>query len=419
MTYKTYTMETLIQITGVQYDCGDADVHNLMTTMAQEKPEVLLVTEQTHDFGIIVRALVGTAYRGVVSRFDLEHVLRTMQYNNTSVLVGKVTDTDCEGICYNICICGDCPTPDNKADSGPDIWTEWQWTGAPLMDGNHDDCRLDISLKVALTELQCSGSMNKQTLMQHLDLILQLAKWDVSRETQQQLSLIRRLVGRHADPDVRALAPQLCRTLTALGSKKRTRQFQETFLPQLCQSPAAQRMYQQWCIMHKADLGNVLQWQPTIERQLDAIEACLLRLPADLCYQKDQFGPLMHRLLYQNVPHRKLLMLLSAIVLRSLLRKQLGLEEGANGITDDEERKLILQLAPIFHGDVESAREFLLLARDQKPTDITRLVCLWVREKRICLTLCRRPLWTVLHDAGIYKPTESNWNLQVNIRKAL
>ena len=412
-------METLIQITGVQYSCGEADVSAVMTAMEQEKPEVLLVTEQTHDFGIIVRALVGTAYRGVVSRFDLEHVLRTMQHNDTAVLVGKVTDTDREGHCYNISISGECPTTDNDTDSTPDIWADWQWTGAPLMDNTPDDCRLDISLKVVLAELRRCGSMNKQTLLEHLALILQLAKWDISHETQRQLSQIRQLVSHHPDRDVRSLTPQLRRTLTALGSMERTRLFQDTYLPQLCQSAAAERMYLQWCALHKAELNDVQRWQQTIEKQLDAIDACLLRLPADLCYQKDQFGALMHRLLYLNVPRRKLLMLLSAIVLRRKLRKSLGQDENTTDGADNDDRQLVLRLAPVFFGNIDNAREFILLTRDQRPTDITRLVCLWVWEKRISLTHCRRPLWTILHEAGIYKPTESNWNMQVNIRKAL
>ena len=42
-THKTYTMETLIQITGVQYACQGADIPAVMAAMQQEKPEVLLV----------------------------------------------------------------------------------------------------------------------------------------------------------------------------------------------------------------------------------------------------------------------------------------------------------------------------------------------------------------------------------------
>lgn len=410
-------METLIQITGVQYTCAEADLRSVMTGMQQQKPEVLLVTEQTHDFGIIVRALVGTEYRGVVSRFDLKSVLRMMQCGNTSVIVGKVEETDSDGGCYNIRVCENYPTDDDSPDALPDIWADWHWTGAPLMDNSPEDCRLDISLKVVLTELQRSGSMNKQTLLEHLALIMELARWDVSRETQQQLSLTRRLVSRHTDPDIRSLAPRLCRTLTAMGSGKRTRLFQEQYLPMLCESEAAKRMYRQWCTIHKPELCDVKLWEATVRRQLDAVEECLTLLPADLCYQKDQFGALMHRLLYLNVPRQKLLMLLSAFVLRRQLRKQLGLDEEESGHADEEERRLALKLAPIFHGDTESVREFLLLTRDQKPTDITHIVNLWVREKRISSTHCRRPLWTVLHEAGIYKPTESNWNTQIIVRR--
>ena len=208
-------MKTLIQITGVQYACTEADIPAVMAAMERQKPEVLLVTEQTHDFGIIVRALIGTAYRGVVSRFDLEPVLRTMHHSGTSVLVGQVVETDPEGQCYNICISGDDSTLSDATDNTPDIWAEWHWTGAPILDSSLDDSRLDISIKVALAELQRNGSMNRQTLLEHLSLVLQLARWDVSHETQQQLSLLRRLVRQHDDADVRAVSPLLRHCLTS------------------------------------------------------------------------------------------------------------------------------------------------------------------------------------------------------------
>ena len=415
-------MENIIQITGIQYACEEADVRAVMAELEEQKPEVLLVTEQTHDFGIIVRALVGTTLRGVVSRFDLEHVLQMMQHEGTAVLVGKVTETDPEGLCYNISISGDYPTPNAPADDeAHDIWANWCWTGAPLLDTNPDDCRLDISLKVALRELQRSGSMNRQTLLEHLALILQLTRWDVSRETQQQLSLIRQLVSRHNDADVRALAPRLRRTLTALGSKERMRQFQDTYLTQLCQSDAAERMYSRWCSIHQQELDDE-QRQETIARQLKAIDNCLRQLPADLCYQRDQFGALMHRLLYLGIPQRKLLMLLSAIVLQLLLQllcRQLGIsdKEASDG-SDDCDRKLIRQLEPIFKGNTDNVRNFLQLTKEKQPTDITRLVSQWVKEKRISPDLCHRPLWTALHDADIYRPTEANWNMQVETRRS-
>ena len=57
-----------------------------MAELEKQHPEVLLVTEHTHDYGIIVRALIGTEYRGVVSRFDIEQVLRMMQHDSTAAI---------------------------------------------------------------------------------------------------------------------------------------------------------------------------------------------------------------------------------------------------------------------------------------------------------------------------------------------
>ena len=411
-------MEVLIQITGLQYACEENSVTDVMAELEDQKPEVVLVTEQTHDFGIIVSALIGTEYRGVVSRFDLMHVLRMMQHDGTSVLVGHVTETDTDGRCYTVCVNGDHPLADTSPDNADDLWADWHWTGAPLLDSGPDDRRLDVSLKVVLAELRRSGRMNRQTLLKHLDIVQELAKWDVSRETQTQLSEVRRLVGRHPDSDVRAIVPRLRHTLTALGSRKRMKEFHDAYLPALTQGKEAEKMYRQWLDLHRTELTDIKLWQPTISSQLDTIEAALMQLPADLCYQKDQFGALMHRLLYLGVPRRKLVMLLSALVLRRQLRRLLGLsEEDATTVLEENERQLLLRLAPIFYGNHADARDFLLIAKGQKPSDITSLVNLWVREKRICPAHCRRPLWTVLHEAGIYTATESNWNVHVGVRK--
>ena len=411
-------METLVQITGVQYACEGLDVATVMEQLEERRPEVLLVTEQTHDFGIIVRALTGTECRGVVSRFDLEHVLAMMRHDDSSVLVGHVAETDREGRCFNVRIEGDYPTPLLPSDPQPDLWNEWSWTGAPLMDDSQDDRLLSISLKVALSELRRTGRMNKQTLLDHLRRVPELALWDVSHETQAQLGELRQLLSHHPDPDVRALAPRLRHALTALGSKGRIREFQDTLLPRLSRSAEAEQMHRLWSEMHRGELSDVKQWQPTIRRTLEAIDACLMQLPADLRYQKDQFGLLMHRLLYLSVPRRKLLMILSAFVLRRRLRSQIGLPEDSEAhVMEEVERQLILSLAPVFYGNTDDAEEFLILAKGQTNLHITQLTNLWIKSRRICPDHCHRPLWKALHDAGIYTASESNWNGLIENRR--
>ena len=413
-------METQIQITGLQYACEGSDVATLMAELEEQRPEVLLVKEQTNDFGIVVRALTGTRSCGVVSRFDLEQTLGMMQHDGTPVLVGRVAETNTEGRCFSISVCGNYPTPNTSAANAPSLWDNWQWTGAPLMDSNPEERRLDISLKIASAELQQHRGVNKQTLLEHLNIILQLANWDISSETQQQLGTIRRLVGCHPDNDVRALAPMLRHSLSALGSRQRAKDFRDIYLPQLCKSSEAEQMHNLWSHVHIAHLRNPELWKPTIIRQLENIEACLRQLPAELYYQTDRIDELMHRLLYLGIPQRKLVMLLSALVLKQLLQQQIGLQtDTTDNITEEHEQHLLQQLAPAFYDNTTKAHNFLMLAKGKKPSDITRLVSTWVANKHIRANLCHRPLWTILHKANIDTATESNWNAMLNIRKKL
>lgn len=75
---------------------------------------------------------------------------------------------------------------------------------------------------------------------------------------------------------------------------------------------------------------------------------------------------------------------------------------------------LVLQLKPIFWGDEAAALEFLRNVRKARPKQITATVNEWVAAKRISAQSSHRDLWKVLNEAGIYQPSESNWNQQVN-----
>lgn len=405
-------MNTLIQITGVQYACPDGNAKAVIEDLGKQRPEVLLVSEHTHDYGIVVRALVGTAPRGVVSRFDLDTVLRMMHQSDKQVLVGHITDTDPEGRNFQICVEDKLPRQeDSDSPTQDDPWQSWQWTGAPLMDSTAEERQLNISIKVVLAELQRDAEMNKQTLLQHLDIVMQLTRWDVSRETQQQLSDIRHMVSGHTDADIRIHSRELRHVLTSLGSQQRRQAFQDEYLPQLCQSGEARRMFGQWQAMHRQELCKPELWKQTLQRQLEAIDESLMTLPADLGFDKEDFGALMHRLLYQGIPARKLQMLLSAIVLRQVLRQELGLD--SHGMSNAETSQLAQELAPIFMGSYESAREFLFLSEGKKSTELTHMVTLWCMNNRISQRHCYRPLWTILHKAGIYNCSEANWRSQV------
>lgn len=80
---------------------------------------------------------------------------------------------------------------------------------------------------------------------------------------------------------------------------------------------------------------------------------------------------------------------------------------------NDQQQNVVEKLKPMFYGQVEDAKTFLVSIQGMKPTQITDKVNQLVREKKISDMSKHRDLWKVLHDCGIYDKSESNWNMQV------
>lgn len=80
---------------------------------------------------------------------------------------------------------------------------------------------------------------------------------------------------------------------------------------------------------------------------------------------------------------------------------------------DDEQQDIAEKLKHIFYGQIEEAKNFLKGIQGLKPTEITAKVNELVKENKISDLSKNRDLWKVLHNCGIYTPTESNWNQQV------
>jgi hypothetical protein len=81
---------------------------------------------------------------------------------------------------------------------------------------------------------------------------------------------------------------------------------------------------------------------------------------------------------------------------------------------DDEQQDIAEKLKHIFYGQIEEAKNFLIGIQGLKPTEITAKVNELVGAKIISDRSHKHDLWKVLKDAGLYLPTESNWNQQVD-----
>jgi len=79
----------------------------------------------------------------------------------------------------------------------------------------------------------------------------------------------------------------------------------------------------------------------------------------------------------------------------------------------EEQNNTLARLKPIFYGNEEEARAFLVRVQDMKAVQITTLVNTLVSERKISEISRHRDLYTVLSDCGIYDKSESNWNQQV------
>jgi hypothetical protein len=80
---------------------------------------------------------------------------------------------------------------------------------------------------------------------------------------------------------------------------------------------------------------------------------------------------------------------------------------------DEQQKDVVEQLGPIFYGQIDDAKAFLVSIQGMKPTQIIDKVNQLVKAKKISEVSKHRDLWKVLHDCGIYDKSESNWNQQV------
>ncbi len=85
----------------------------------------------------------------------------------------------------------------------------------------------------------------------------------------------------------------------------------------------------------------------------------------------------------------------------------------AGSPSPDEE--WIDEIVSCFMGVRECALEFVGMARNMKPTQITELVNAWLTMKKISTLSCKRDLWKPLYEHGVYPRGESCWNGQVHI----
>ena len=184
-----------------------------------------------------------------------------------------------------------------------------------------------------------------------------------------------------------------------------------------------------------------VRWQPQVfNKQLAILEQCSMAKggfyehfdnyvrrqsvsKADIEKQlKDWFKSMPHVELQNHNNHKQLAITLSYLgisrqelydVYAALLVLE-HLKEGEQKAPTNVNGDIIIaKLTPVFWGISEDAKEFYRTIQGMKPVEITNYVKKLVKQKNISASRIHRELWQVLHDAGLYPPSESNWNDQL------
>lgn len=82
-------------------------------------------------------------------------------------------------------------------------------------------------------------------------------------------------------------------------------------------------------------------------------------------------------------------------------------------LNKEDSSEIVKQLKPMFFTEEDEIKSFLQSIRTMTAREITAKVKKLVNDHKISALSKCSPLWKVLHDAGLYTKTKSNWNQQV------
>jgi len=415
-----------ILIAGVKYGCtDDEECQALLRRLDEERPKILLVSERSAGYGIVVRALQGKSKCGVVCRFDLDAVLRHMARTDDDVLVARVESVNLEGGYYTVSADVDEEKSEREEPQCTALWSDWSWTGAPLLSLLPGETDTQQSLKVLRSAIRHPELLTDEEVADYLELLIETSYWDVCEETQCGFNELRLWLIHHRSPLLRSYYDRLVHAILSQGSQKRRVAFGEKYYQLLADGEAAREMIDTWWSSRMLAPNKGLDEQMMVWQQLRAIDDSLKQLPEKLYDNTRDFGHLMNRLLYLHTPRKKLVMVLSALLLRDRLesyQKSAMKGRGESVVTSASadaaallmpEERLVAQLTPLFYDEHDVAQSFVAEVRNAKPKEITRTVNRYLKAHTLMPTSAHRELWTILHDVNLYPCSESNWNKQV------
>lgn len=316
-------MKVSLLATGIRYQYENAEeLHDAMTHLDNDRPEVYMVRKITHDYGVEVEIKEGMRLLAKVSRFDVMDVLELMRQKGFAVLKGTVGSVCHDGGWFTVII----EAPDDFVScktAMPDCWKNWALPNIPLMVGIPDHDEAESYTAYLYAALHCSDEFDVTTTIESLAKLIALSRYDVTLETQIALKDFRRLVDKSPEYLVHAMHDKLIHAINEMGSSKRQEEFEEVFYQSIIDSDEASDMINAWYSSFAYTKADDITLEEIRRNKLREIEHCLQALPYDLYREVDRKGKLLHLLLYKGIPYETYRALMSALVMRDHLLDEL------------------------------------------------------------------------------------------------
>lgn len=82
---------------------------------------------------------------------------------------------------------------------------------------------------------------------------------------------------------------------------------------------------------------------------------------------------------------------------------------------DFPNKELIEDLKKLFYNDIDAAKDFIIkIASTNKNPEKARIAAEYVNNKKISDLSCKKDLWEILHNHGLYEPSLNNWCKSIN-----
>ncbi len=305
----------LVLATGVFYECGrdEAECYRVLDRLDREKPDMVLVEDESEDFGTIVSVRENTEKRASVSRLDIDTVRAAMKRNGCKSLMAKVVSVDFPERAFTLSV-QSC-TADMASVRFADP-ASWQWDG-PLMELPASMRNTRTAINVLDMALGDGSGMDDAQQMRYLAMLADSCRCDVSYETTVQMdALLEKLEG-SGGQDIRAFRQILLHAMLTLGSEERTAEF-ALWWDRLKESDEAFLMTKAWMDASPFACSN-RQMAERIDAELVRIDLSLRKLPHRLYRNINNMGAFMHQMIYPMFTRDAIQRLFSELMLREML----------------------------------------------------------------------------------------------------